>query len=135
MPICVAISWEPSPQLPFPPQFLCLCAGEHIARRRPQRIGSRRSASISARMVVAEIALSLVLVVAAALLVQTMIKLRRQDPGFRSDHLFTAHIFVPPARYVDPADITRFCDQLGRRLRAIPGVIDASVTGVYPTSM
>jgi putative ABC transport system permease protein len=86
-------------------------------------------------MVVAEIALSLVLVIAAALLVQTMIKLQRQDPGFRGDHLFTAHIFVPPARYTDPADIARFCDQLGLRVRAIPGVIDASVTGVYPTAM
>ena len=86
-------------------------------------------------MVVAEIALSLVLVIAAALLVQTMIKLQRQDPGFRGDHLFTAHIFVPPARYTDPADIARFCDQLGLRVRAIPGVIDASVTAVYPTAM
>jgi putative ABC transport system permease protein len=97
-------------------------------------VGAGRQAFRRA-MVVAEIALSLVLVIAAALLVQTMIKLQRQDPGFRGDHLFTAHIFVPPARYTDPADIARFCDQLGLRVRAIPGVIDASVTGVYPTDM
>jgi putative ABC transport system permease protein len=97
-------------------------------------VGASRQAFRRA-MVVAEIALSLVLVIAAALLVQTMIKLQRQDPGFRGDHLFTAHIFVPPARYTDPADIARFCDQLGLRVRAIPGVIDASVTGVYPTAM
>jgi len=97
-------------------------------------VGASRQAFRRA-MVVAEIALSLVLVIAAALLVQTMIKLQRQDPGFHRDHLFTAHIFVPPARYTDPADIARFCDRLGRRVRAIPGVIDASVTGVYPTAM
>jgi len=97
-------------------------------------VGASRQAFRRA-IVIAEIALSLVLVVAAALLVQTMIKLQRQDPGFRGDHLFTAHIFVPPARYTDPADIARFCDQLGLRVRAIPGVIDASVTGVYPTAM
>ena len=97
-------------------------------------LGASRQAFRRA-IVIAEIALSLVLVVAAALLVQTMIKLQRQDPGFRGDHLFTAHIFVPPARYTDPADIARFCDQLGLRVRAIPGVIDASVTGVYPTAM
>jgi putative ABC transport system permease protein len=97
-------------------------------------VGASRQAFRRA-MVVAEIALSLVLVIAAALLVQTMIKLQRQDPGFHRDHLFTAHIFVPPARYTDPADIARFCDQLGLRVRAIPGVIDASVTGVYPTAM
>ncbi len=97
-------------------------------------VGASRQAFRRA-IVIAEIALSLVLVVAAALLVQTMIKLQRQDPGFHRDHLFTAHIFVPPARYTDPADIARFCDRLGRRVRAIPGVIDASVTGVYPTAM
>ena len=97
-------------------------------------VGASRQAFRRA-MVVAEIALSLVLVIAAALLVQTMIKLQRQDPGFHRDHLFTAHIFVPPARYTDPADIARFCDRLGRRVRAIPGVIDASVTAVYPTAM
>jgi putative ABC transport system permease protein len=72
-------------------------------------VGASRQAFRRA-MVVAEIALSLVLVIAAALLVQTMIKLQRQDPGFRGDHLFTAHIFVPPARYTDPADIARSRD-------------------------
>jgi hypothetical protein len=40
-----------------------------------------------------------------------MIRLQRQDAGFRTGHLFTAHIFVPPARYNDPAAIARFCDQ------------------------
>ena len=86
-------------------------------------------------LVIAEVALSLVLVVAAGLLVETMIKLQRQDPGFHPDHLLLAHIYIPPARYQDSAAITRFCDEFGRRLRALPGVVDASVTAMYPPSI
>jgi len=86
-------------------------------------------------LVIAEVALSMVLVVAAALLVETMIKLQRQDPGFRPDHLLLAHVYIPPARYSDSAAISRFCDEFGRRVRTLPGVVDASVTAIYPPSI
>ena len=86
-------------------------------------------------LVVTEVGLSLVLVFAAALLVQTMMRLERQDTGFRPDHLLLAHIYVPPARYHDPDAISRFCDAFGGRLRGLPGVVGASVTTGYPPSM
>ncbi len=86
-------------------------------------------------LVTTEIALSLVLVFAAGLLAQTMARLQRQDPGFRADHLLIAHVFIPDGRYPDPDAITRFCDALGERVRAIPGVLDASITTGYPPSM
>jgi putative ABC transport system permease protein len=86
-------------------------------------------------LVVTEIGLTLVLVVAAALLVQTVVRLERQDPGFRADHLLLAHVFIPPARYPDPDAISRFCDAFGERVRALPGVRDASVTTSYPPSL
>jgi putative ABC transport system permease protein len=88
------------------------------------------------RMLVStEVALSLMLVFAAALLAQTMARLQRQDPGFRADHLLIAHIFIPPARYPDADAITRFCDTFGERVRGLPGVVDASVTTGYPPNM
>jgi putative ABC transport system permease protein len=88
------------------------------------------------RMLVAtEIALSLILVFAASLLAQTMARLGRQDPGFRADHLLIAHIYIPPARYPDPDSITRFCEAFGERVRALPGVLDASITTGHPPSM
>ena len=83
-------------------------------------------------LVIAEMALSLVLVVAAGLLVQSVIRLQRQNPGFRPDHLLKAHLFLPSARFPNPAAITRFCDEFGRRVRALPGVLDASVTTIFP---
>ena len=83
-------------------------------------------------LVIAEMALSLVLVVAAGLLVQSVIRLQRQNPGFRPDHLLKAHFFLPAAHFPNPAAITRFCDDFGQRVRALPGVLDASVTTIFP---
>jgi putative ABC transport system permease protein len=86
-------------------------------------------------LVAAEIALSLVLVFGAGLLAQTMARLHRQDPGFRPDRLLIAHVYIPPARYPDSGAITRFCDAFGERVRALPGVLDASVTTGYPPAI
>jgi len=83
-------------------------------------------------LVITEVGFSLVLVFVAALLVQTMVRLERQDPGFHTDHLLLAHVYIPPARYPDSDAITRFCDAFGERLRVVPGVLDASVTTSYP---
>ena len=53
--------------------------------------------------VVAEIAMALVLVVCAGLLIDTLVRLRAVDPGFRADHVLTAQIAVPYPKYADAA--------------------------------
>jgi len=83
-------------------------------------------------LVMAEVALSLVLVCAAGLLVQTVIRLQRSNPGFRSDHLLIAHVYIPPARYPDSAAIARFCDAFARRVNGLPGVLGATAATGYP---
>jgi predicted permease len=98
-----------------------------------------RSGSAGARrlrlrnvLVAAEMALSLILVVGASLLVQSIVRLQRQDIGARADHLLKGHFYLPPARYPNPDAITHFSDELGQRVRSLPGVTSASVTTVYP---
>jgi len=86
-------------------------------------------------LVIAEVGLTLMLVVAAALLVQTVVRLERQDPGFPPDHLLLAHVYIPPARYPDPDAISRLCEALGERLRGVPGVVEASITTSYPPTL
>lgn len=92
----------------------------------PLRHGLRKA------LVVAQVALSLVLTVCAALFLQTILRLQNQDLGFRSDHLLKAHFFLPGTQYPDPDAITRFCDAYADRLRALPGVRDVSITTIYP---
>jgi len=83
-------------------------------------------------LVVTEMAMSLLLLVDATLLVRSIIGLQHQRLGIRQDHLLKGHIYVPGVRYPDPGAITRFCDQFAARVRAVPGVIDSTITTVYP---
>jgi predicted permease len=85
-------------------------------------------------LVTAQIALSLMLLVGAGLLIQTLDRLQKQDLGFRVDHLMRGHLYLPPAQYPTAESITQFCDRLTERIRAVPGVRDVSVTTIYPPS-
>jgi predicted permease len=83
-------------------------------------------------LVVTEMALSLILLISAGLLVQSMIRLQHQGLGIRQDHLLKGHFYVPGVRYPDPGAITRFCEAFANSVRSLPGVVDASITTVYP---
>jgi predicted permease len=73
-----------------------------------------------------------VLVTAAALLVDTLIRLRSLDPGFRSDRLLTADLSVPYPKYADASRRIRFFADVLARVRAIPGVVRAGLTSDLP---
>jgi predicted permease len=83
-------------------------------------------------LVVMEMALSLILLISAGLLVQSIIRLQHQRLGIRQDHLLKGHFYLPRVRYPDPGAITRFCEAFANKVRALPGVVDASITTVYP---
>jgi putative ABC transport system permease protein len=77
-------------------------------------------------------AMCLMLLVGASLLVRSIMRLEGQNLGIRQDHLLRGRIYLPPVRYTNPGVRTRFCDDFATRVRALPGVIDATVTTVYP---
>lgn len=83
-------------------------------------------------LVITEMAMSLMLLVGAGLLVQSILRLQSQRLGIRKDHLLTGHFYLPGVRYPDSGAITRFCDRFGDDVRALPGVVAASVTTIYP---
>ena len=97
--------------------------------------GSRSVAGGRARfrsaLVVGQVALSVVLLVGAALLVQSFTRLRSVDPGFRTKSLLTAEIGVPPSEY-DLEARTRFFQDLLDRTRALPGVEEAGLISQLP---
>lgn len=78
-------------------------------------------------LAVAEMAFAVMLLIAAGLTVQSLIKFQRQQPGFQTDHLLTAHLFLPATRYSDSGKITEFAREIQRRVQALPGVQQASV--------
>jgi putative ABC transport system permease protein len=89
-------------------------------------VGARHG-RLRGALVVAEVALSLVLLVGAGLLIKTFANLTRTDPGFKSDHVLTAEIWLTGSRYDSTAGITAFYDDLISRVGALPGVRSAAV--------
>jgi predicted permease len=76
----------------------------------------------SRNLAVAEIALSLIVLVAAGLLIQSMIRLTNAPLGYERDGLLTADIHLPSSSYPQPEDSMRFWDRLELKLASLPGV-------------
>jgi predicted permease len=92
---------------------------------------SRSGRRLQGALVSIEIAVALVLLVGAALLIESLAHLRAVDPGFRADGVLTADITVNLAKYGDAARRQRFHDVLDR-VSAIPGVRSAGLTSDLP---
>ena len=85
-------------------------------------------------LVMGEVALALVLLICAALLIQTFSRLGRVQPGFRSERLLTASIHLSGASYPKNENKIAFYDRLLERIRALPGVESASAITPLPLS-
>jgi putative ABC transport system permease protein len=81
----------------------------------------RRLHQLLGAMVVAEVALSLVLLTGAGLMMRSLVKLRGTDLGFRVDGVLTATIQLPGGRYDTPRAEALYRDLLPR-LQSLPGV-------------
>jgi predicted permease len=93
-------------------------------------VGARRFRSV---LVIAEVALSVLLLVGAGLLVRTMVKMQRADIGFDPAGLMSARIQLPEQRYPKREQRRVVFDQILERVRAVPGMTDATwAIGVPP---
>jgi predicted permease len=100
-------------------------------------LSSRRSLfGVSARglLVVVQVALSIVLLIGAALLMQSFARLHSVDPGFQPANLLTMKIALPTARYDADQKRAAFFAELVRRVEAVPGVRAVSVVLKLPTT-
>ncbi|MDX2033828.1 MAG: ABC transporter permease [Blastocatellia bacterium] len=83
-------------------------------------------------LVVAELALSVMLLIGAGLLMKSFLKLQAVDPGFDQRNLLTATISLAGAsQYVGPARET-FYRQLMAKIRSVPGIESASAINHLP---
>ena len=82
-------------------------------------------------LVGAEVAVAVLLLFGGGLLVNSMIRLNRADPGFDHRNVLTMRLTLPWEEYSGD-DIALFFETLAERVRAIPGVRDATVGSQYP---
>jgi predicted lysophospholipase L1 biosynthesis ABC-type transport system permease subunit len=83
-------------------------------------------------LVVAEVALSVLLVVGAALLMRSYARLSGVDPGFDAAHLLAARVQHPEARLAQPGRVTEVQRRIEERLAALPGVDSVGATNALP---
>ncbi len=95
-------------------------------------VSARGSGRFRSGLVAGQVALSVVLLVGAGLLSETLIRLHRVDPGFRPKGLVAARLSFPADAAPNDAELDRFTSDLVARARAIPGATEATVTGEIP---
>jgi putative ABC transport system permease protein len=95
---------------------------------------SGRAAAMRNALVVCEVALSLVLLAAAGLMIQSFSRLRGVDPGFPPQNLLTMLVMPSPVRYKEPAQRVAFYREVLRRIDALPGVVSAGFSIGIPVA-
>jgi predicted permease len=83
-------------------------------------------------LVIAEIALSLVLLIGAGLMLKAFAGLVGKDPGFETAHVLTLNVTLASARYPDNSGVRRFLDPALDAVRAVPGVDAAGSINLIP---
>ncbi len=107
-----------------------------VLRDRGTAGGRRGFFSVTARglLVMGQVALSIVLLIGAALLIESFYRLHSVDPGFEAKNLLTAKIALPRARYDTDLKRETFFRELLPRLQQLPGVRSAALAMLLPTT-
>ncbi|HEV2851351.1 MAG TPA: ABC transporter permease [Thermoanaerobaculia bacterium] len=87
---------------------------------------------LRALLVIAEIAMSLVLVACAALLIRSVSRLTAIDPGFDPAGRLTLKVWLPSARYPTGPEQTAFYDRMLAKVETLPGVATAGLVSTLP---
>ncbi len=96
------------------------------ARRLPRWLSGRGV------LVMGQVALSVILLIGATLLMESVARLRGVDPGFQAANVLTMRIALPATRYDTDQKKASFFDELVTRVESIHGVRSAAVTLTLP---
>ncbi len=94
--------------------------------------GSRSRTALRKTLLTVEIATTVVLLVAAGLLLKSFWRLRTTDVGCVTDNVLTMRYSLPGKKYDSPAKVNAFNETLQERVRALPGVRAAALGAIVP---
>jgi putative ABC transport system permease protein len=95
---------------------------------------SARLGKFSTGLVIAELAVSCGLLIAAGLMIKSVVQLKNVPMPFAVDNVLTARIDLPRSTYPDPAARIRFYEQLLPKVRALPGVEAVTLSDGLPAA-
>ena len=100
--------------------------------------GGRGSTTLRQRaraaLVVADVALSLLLLIGAGLLIKSFATLQNVSPGFQPQGLLTMQVALPAFRYREPEQVKTFFERSLEEIRILPGVQSAGAVSDLPLS-
>ncbi len=91
-----------------------------------------RSGKVRSILVISEMALALVLVIGAALLIRTFMKLQAVDPGFDTHNVLTMAMSISGERFQKTSGVAQVIHDGTERLNAVPGVTGAAAACCLP---
>jgi predicted permease len=86
----------------------------------------------SRALVIAEVSLTMIALVGAGLLLRSFQRLTQVDPGFRADHLLSAQLTQPVAKYQQYQQLKDFHQRLASRIASLPGVEGIATIDRFP---
>lgn len=113
-----------------PARHACRTAGSHALRVRSA--GGGRTDRLRGALVLAEVAGTVVLLVAAGLLLKALWRVQAVDPGFRTAGVLTLRTALPMPKYSAAAARRDFYSRVLTRARALPGVRSAAYVSYHP---
>jgi predicted permease len=120
--------------------FAAMLFGGVPAFRKPSLAGRNATADkakgrLRNALVVAQVALSLVLLVGAGLMIRSLAKLHSRDFGFRTDRLLTMFLAMPSNRYAGAQRSVNFVQEVVARTQALHGVESVAGANTVPLGM
>ena len=106
--------------------------GESLAEGGGRTTAGAGAHRVRSLLIVGQIAVSLVLLVAAGLSMRSLLALQHVDPGFRQDDVLTLRLSLNWSNYTSPAEILGFYRPLMAQVEGLPGVLSAGVNGTFP---
>jgi len=97
-------------------------------------VGSARRSRGRSLLVVAEVAVTVVLLVGAALLINSYLRLQSEERGFDTANLLTLRVNPVAGALSEPAERETFQRELLARISALPGVTSATLASIIPFS-
>jgi putative ABC transport system permease protein len=91
--------------------------------------GRKRFRSV---LIVAEVALSLILLAGAGLTIRSFMRLQQVDPGFDPSNVLAVRMSVSPMKYNDKAKVFGFYTSVMERVKTLPGVRSVALTNSLP---
>jgi putative ABC transport system permease protein len=85
-------------------------------------------------LIVAEVAISLTLLIGAGLMIKSFYEILKVEPGFKSESVLVMDVALPRLKYEDKTARVNFYQQAVERVGALPGVQQAGATNILPLS-